>query len=84
MKFCPCCQCEYPLTEDFCQIDGTPLAEMAAEWGPFTPDAFASCLEDELDWLECITIFKKTRRLNPGAAVAFSLLFSNREWRLRN
>ena len=84
LKFCPCCQCEYPSTENFCQIDGVPLAEMAAVWKPFTPEAFVSCLEDARDWLECITIFKKTRRVIPCAEVAFSLLFSNRAWRLCN
>ena len=84
MKCCPCCLCEYPSTENFCQIDGVPLTEIAAIWKPFTPEAFRSCLEDARDWLECLCLFKKIGRLNPGAVIAFNVLFNGREWRLRN
>ena len=84
MKHCPFCQCEYPSTENFCQIDGVALAETASRWEPFTPEAFASCLDDELDRLQCLCLFDQIRRVIPCAAVAFSLLFSAREWRLRN
>ena len=84
MKHCPCCQCEYPPTENFCQIDGVALVEVAPRPVPFTPEAFRACLEDARDWLECLCLFGQVRRVIPCAEVAFSLLFSGREWRLRN